>query len=65
MTPVGDIELEIVFRIAVRGRTRELAQLMDVMNKAGSVVMWLVEEPSASEEPARKDVTTTAKGCSG
>ena len=65
MTPVGDIELEIVFRIAVRGRTRDLAQLMEAMNKAGSVVMWLVEEPSASEEEVQKDVTTTVKGCSG
>ena len=65
MTPVGDIELEIVFRIAVRGRTRDLAQLMEAMNKAGSVVMWLVEKPSASEEPAQKDFTTTAKGSSG
>ncbi len=64
MTPVSDIELEVVFRIAVRGRTRDLAQLMEAMNKAGSVVMWLVEEPSASEEQGQKDVTTTVKGCS-
>jgi len=50
VTPVSNIELEVVFRIAVRGRTRDLAQLMEAMNKAGSVVMWLVEEPLASEE---------------
>ena len=34
MTPVGEIELEIVFRIAVRGRAGDLAQLMEAVNKA-------------------------------
>ena len=34
MTPVGDIEVEIVFRIAVRGRACDLAQLMEAVNKA-------------------------------
>ena len=43
MTPVGEIELEIVFRIAVRGRAGDLAQLMEAVNKARAVVMWLVE----------------------
>ena len=43
MTPVGDIEFEIVFRIVVRGRTRDLAQLLEAMRKAGAVVMWVVE----------------------
>ena len=60
MTPVGDIELEIVFRIAVRGRARDLAQLLEAVNKTHAVVMWLVETPIASEEQGQKDVTTTA-----
>ena len=60
MIPVGDVELEIVFRIAVRGRAGDLAQLMDAANKARAVVMWLVEKPVASEEQGQKDVTTTA-----
>ena len=59
MTPLGDIELEIVFRVALRGRTSDLAQLLEAMNKAGAVVMWLVEEPTASEEQGQKDVRTT------
>ena len=58
VTPVGDIELEIVLRIAVRGRTSDLAQLWEAMNKAASVVMWLVEEPTALGEQDQKDVRT-------
>ena len=65
MTPVGEIEVEIVFRIALRGRAGDLAQLMDAANKARAVVMWLVETPIASEEQGQKDVTTTAGGHSG
>jgi hypothetical protein len=50
VTPVGEIEVEIVLRVAVRGRAGDLAQLMDAANKARAVVMWLVETPIASEE---------------
>jgi hypothetical protein len=64
VTPVGDIELEIVFRIAVRGRTRDLAQLLEAMSKAGEVVMWVVEGPPSLEGQSRKNVTTTAGGFS-
>jgi len=60
VTPVGDVELEIVFRIAVRGRARDLAQLLEAVNKARAVVVWLVEKPIASEEQDQKVVTTTA-----
>jgi hypothetical protein len=60
VTPVGDIELEIVFRIAVRGRSSDLTQLLEAVNKAHALVMWLVESPTASEEQGQKDVTTTA-----
>ena len=65
MTAVGDIELEIVFQIAVRGRAGDLTQLMEAVNKAHAVVMWVVEKPIASEEQGQKDVTTTAGGHSG
>ena len=62
MTPVGDIELEMVFRIAVRGRTSDLAQLLEAMNRAGSVLMLVVEGSAVSEEQGQKDVMTTAGG---
>ena len=62
VTPVGDIEFEIVFRIAVRGRTRDLAQLLEAMRKKGAVVMWVVEGPTESEEQGQKDLTVSARG---
>ena len=62
MTPVGDIELEMVLRIAVRGRTRDLAQLLEAVRKAGAVVMWVVEGPAESEEQGQKDLTVSARG---
>jgi hypothetical protein len=64
MTPAGDIELDIVFRIAVRGRTRDLAQLLNALNNAGAVMMCVVERPTEMEEQGQKDVTPTAGGCS-
>ena len=60
MTPVGEIEVEIVLRVAVRGRAGDLAQLLEAVNKAHAVVMWLVETPIASEEQGQKGVTTAA-----
>ena len=64
MTHVGDIEIEIIFRIAVRGRTSDLATLLEAINKAESVVISTVEKPSASEEQCQKGVTTTVGGFS-
>ena len=65
MTPVGDIEIEIVFRIAVRGRTSDLAMLLEAMNKAEAAVIRIVEKPTALEEQCQNGVTTTAGGFSG
>ncbi len=64
MTPVGDIELEIVFRIAVRGRTRDLAGLLDAMNKGGTVVMWVIDGAAEPEEQGQKELTSAAGGFS-
>jgi len=58
VTPVGDIEIEIVFRIAVRGRTSDLALLLEAMSKAEAVVISIVEERTASEEQCQQGVTT-------
>jgi len=44
----------------VRGRAGDLAQLLEAVNKAHAVVMWLVETPIASEEQGQKGVTTVA-----
>ena len=60
MTPVGEIEVEIVLQVAVRGRAGDLAQLMEAANKARAVVICLVEKPITSEERGQKGVTPTA-----
>ena len=54
MTPVGDIELELVFRIAVRGRACELAKLLRALNDAQVVVLCLAKEGTAQEEQDAK-----------
>ena len=65
MTPVSDIELEMVLRIAVRGRAGDLAQLLKAINKAEAVVIWLIKKRTVSEQQGQKHVTTTAGGFSG
>ena len=60
MTPVGEIDVEIVFQIAVRGRAGDLARLLEEANKATAAVVWLVETPIASEQQGQKGVTTIA-----
>jgi hypothetical protein len=64
VTPVGDVEIEIVFRIAVRGRTGDLAQLLEAFDKAEAVLIGIVTKPTATEEQCQKGVTTTVGGFS-
>jgi hypothetical protein len=64
VTPVDDIEIEIVFRIAVRGRTRDLAQILQAMYRAEAVVVSIVEKPAPAEEHCQNGVTTTVGGFS-
>ena len=54
MTPVGDIELELVFRVAVRGKTSDLAKLLRTLNDAQVVVVYLAKEGTAQEEQDAK-----------
>jgi hypothetical protein len=65
VTPVGDIEVEIVLRIAVRGRTRDLAELLNAVTKTEAVVMWVVDRPAEGpKDQDQKDLTTRAEGVS-
>jgi len=65
VTPVGDIEVEIVLQIAVRGRTKDLARLLNAVIKAEAVVMWVVDWPAEGpKDQEQKDLTTTAGGVS-
>ena len=54
MTPVGDIELELVFRVAVRGKTSDLAKLLRTLNDAQVVVVCLAKEGVPQEEQDAK-----------
>ena len=64
MTPVGDVEIEIVFRIAVRGRTVDLARLLEAISNAEAVAIGIVEKFTATEEQCQEGVTTTVGGVS-
>jgi len=65
VTPVGDIEIEIVFRIALRGRTSDLARLLEAINRAEAVLIGIVTKPTAAEEQCQNGVTTIVGGFSG
>ena len=64
MTPVGDIEIEIVFRIALRGRTSDLARLLEALDQAEAVLIGIVTKPTATEEKWQNGVTATVGGFS-
>jgi len=64
VTPIGDIEIELVFQVAVRGRTGDLARLLKAISNAEAVAIGIVEKLTATEEPCQKGVTTTVGGFS-
>ncbi len=65
MTPVSDIEMELVVQIAVRGRASDLARLIQAIDKADAVVMCLVEKCAPLEEQGETNATTILGGFSG
>ena len=56
MTPVGDIEIELVFRVAVRGRMRDLAELMQKLDNTQAVILLPGNESSPVEEDGDKRI---------
>lgn len=51
MTSIGDIEMELVFRIAVRGRMRDLAELTRRVEGCQTIILAPVkEQPKAQED---------------
>ncbi len=50
MTSVGDIELELVFRLAIRGRMRDLAELTRTLEGSQAVILLPIKEQSKAEE---------------
>jgi hypothetical protein len=56
VTSIGDIEIELVFRIAVRGRMRDLAELTQTLDESQAVVLLPVKERSKVEEKGDKGI---------
>jgi hypothetical protein len=49
MTSVGDIEIELVFRIAIRGRMQDLAELTRAIDGCEAVILLPVKEKPKAE----------------
>lgn len=56
MTPVGDIEIELVFRVAVRGRARDLAELMTTLENSHIAILQTIKEGSTLDKTENKGV---------
>lgn len=56
MTSIGDIEIELVFRIAIRGRMRDLAELTRTLHESQAVVLLPVRERPKVEEGKEKRI---------
>lgn len=56
MTSIGDIEIELVFRIAIRGRTRDLAELTRTLHESQAVVFLPIRERPKVEKGKEKRI---------
>lgn len=56
MTSVGDIEIELVFRIAIRGRLRDLAELTRRLEGCQAVILLPIKEQQKAEENGDKRI---------
>ncbi len=56
MTSIGDIEIELVFRIAVRGRMRDLAELTRRLEGSRAVILLPIKEQAKAQENGDKRI---------
>ena len=56
MTSIGDIEIELAFRIAIRGRMRDLAELARTPEGSGALILLPVKEPSKVHDDVDKRI---------
>ena len=56
MTSIGDIEIELVFRVAIRGRMRDLAKLTRRLEGCPAVILLPVKEQPKVHEDRNKEI---------
>jgi len=56
VTSIGDIEIELVFRAAIRGRMRDLAELTQALDGSQTVILLPVKEKPQAEEDGDKRI---------
>lgn len=56
MTSIGDIEIELVFRAAIRGRMRDLAELTRALDGGQAVILLPAKEKLQAEEDGDKRI---------
>ena len=56
MTSIGDIEIELVFRVAIRGRMRDLAELTRKLEGSQAVILLPVKEQPKVQEDRKKEI---------
>jgi hypothetical protein len=59
VTSIGDIEIELAFRIAIRGRMRDLAELTRVLDESQGVILLPVKERSEVQECEDKRIVVS------
>ena len=56
MTSIGDIEIELVFRAAIRARMRDLSELTRALDGSQAVILLPVKEKPQAEEDGDKRI---------
>ncbi len=54
MTSVGDVEIELVLRVAIRGRMRDLAELTRMLEDSQALILLPIKERSNTEKDGDK-----------
>ena len=56
MTSVGDIQIALAFRITIRGRMRDLAELTRTLKGYQAVILLPVKEQPKVQEDRNKEI---------
>jgi hypothetical protein len=61
VTSIGDIEIELVFRITVRGRIGDLAELTRRLDGSNAVILLPVKVEPRVQEDREKQILVTIR----